>query len=455
MNLGNAYQHRALGLPADNFELAIRNYLDALTSFTTDRNRLSWSQTKMNLGNAYRRRIREDPTANLESAIQAHQEALAALTEEDRPDWAVTLLNLGDDYLLRRLHSKVENLNLAEDAYGKALKALRREEEPRRWAMAQMNLATVYSQKGNAENTKLAMQCYNDALGVLQPDQDPEKWIQAKFNLGSAYLHDFSPERNQSVESAIATYGDVLVQLKREERPAEWAITQNNLATAYRARAAGDPKDNLRLAVEYFRKALEIYTAEAWPRQHMQTQRGLADLFFAERRWREAADSFQEVMLTHRRLYRAASTLEARQTELRDVRYVPSALAYALAQEGDLRAALLAIEEGRARSLAELLALEEAPLDKLRPEDRVAFEEVREQIRQLLAEERLPEETPSRRSFLALSGELARAYAELDAITGRVQGYLPEFLPSARFETSPPPLPIAPWFTSWRRRPVV
>jgi CHAT domain-containing protein len=220
--------------------------------------------------------------------------------------------------------------------------------------------------------------------------------------------------------------------------PVAWATTQNNLANAYYSRIRGERAENLERAIAGYEGALQVRTHQAMPVEHRQTQRNLGNLALAEQRWPLAADAFQGALAAGELLYAIAATPEVRQAELREVGGLPAACAYALARQHEedgsaLPEAVVTLERNRARWLAESLALRSAKPATAPATLWQRFTETAAQIQQLQTEAQLPDDTPGKRAFLALSALLATARAELTAIIEEVRLYAPEFMPEPSF----------------------
>ena len=75
-NLGEAYRNGIRGHKADNLELAITSFENALSVRTRDIFPQDWAMTQNNLGLAYVERIRGHKADNLELAIADYENAL-------------------------------------------------------------------------------------------------------------------------------------------------------------------------------------------------------------------------------------------------------------------------------------------------------------------------------------------------------------------------------------------
>src|SRR5690606_2536254 len=109
-----------------------------------------------------------------------------------------------------------------------------------------------------------------------------------KNNLALAYTDRIQGERVDNLECAIKHYQLALEVRTREDFPVDWAETQNNLGFAYADRTCGEHGDNLKHAIHHYQLALQIRTRETNPINHRMTLNNLANLYFDDKRWREA-----------------------------------------------------------------------------------------------------------------------------------------------------------------------
>jgi hypothetical protein len=83
--LGCAYYYRLRGNRADNLDLAIDCYREALKVRTRESFSNEWATTRNNLGVAYLYRINGAETDNIEEAIRHFRAALEIYTPEQFP----------------------------------------------------------------------------------------------------------------------------------------------------------------------------------------------------------------------------------------------------------------------------------------------------------------------------------------------------------------------------------
>jgi len=137
-------------------------------------------------------------------------------------------------------------------------------------------------------------------------------------------------------------------------------------------------------------------------------------------------------------LYLAAATDVARQAELAQGRDLVPNAAYCSARLGHREAAVVQLEVGRTRALAEVLARDRAALDRATPADRAAFVAARERIDALEGEARatgadaaLAAGGAPGRPFTAISDDLRSARQGLAEVAARIRTYISDFLPTA------------------------
>ena len=474
--LGLAYQNRIDGDRADNIEKAIVYYQETLSVFTKAEQPRKWAQTQASLALAYEKRVHGERRANLERAIDCYQEALQGYTKAGSPgQLAAVQVNLGIAYRNRINGDRADNVDRAIFHYEQALKAYTKDSDPFGWGIIQINLATAYSDRvrgdreenleqaivhskkalkvytkspeqwanaqdnlahayrfrirgEKAENLEQAISHYEQALQVHTKADFPFEWAMTNSGIGVAYLWRVYGERADNIETAMSYFTKALEVYTPANWPTEWAMTQNNVALAYSDRIRGTKEENLKQAIATYQKVLKIHTLTTTPNMHRQTQRSLGALCFRERRWPEAYMAYSSALRANKLLYQASGTTEARQLELQEVRSLPIRAAYCLAELGRFSEAVETLEQGKAQALAEALARQEALLERASAEDKKAFTDARERIREFEAEARVIGQ-PGVRDFLAISKDLGQARSKLSETIERIRTDMPDFMP--------------------------
>ncbi len=167
-NLGAAYWDRIFG-EAQNIELAIASYTNALEVRTKDAFPQDWAMTQNNLGIAYPNRIFGEKAQNLELAIASYTNALEVRTKDAFPqDWAMTQNNLGIAYPNRIFGEKAQNLELAIASYTNALEVRTREAFPQNHAETLCNLGLTYQKAQRLTDAYTTFHCAIETVELLR-----------------------------------------------------------------------------------------------------------------------------------------------------------------------------------------------------------------------------------------------------------------------------------------------
>ncbi|MDB9312702.1 CHAT domain-containing protein [Spirulina sp. CS-785/01] len=348
-----------LGNRADNLEIAIICYQNALEIHTFEAFPYEWARIKNNLGIAYKNCIRGERKENIEIAITCYQNALKVRTREAFPyEWAMTQNNLGNAYLYRIRGERGENLEKAISAYEAALEVRTREAFAYKWAMTQNNLgeAYLYRIRGErGENLEKAITCYKNALEVRTREAFHQDWATTQNNLGNAYSDRIRGERGENLEKAISAYEAALEVRTREAFAYKWAMTQNNLGNAYWRRIRGERADNIEEAIRSYRAALEVRTPTALPLDCLDTARNLGNLGYNLQNWEIAIEGYNQAILAIEQS-RYWATSEATKRELiANSLDIYEKMVQACINHQDYPQALLTVERSKSRTLIELL----------------------------------------------------------------------------------------------------
>ncbi|MBN1322741.1 MAG: CHAT domain-containing protein, partial [Methanotrichaceae archaeon] len=229
--------------------------------------------------------------------------------------------------------------------------------------------AAAYSNRirgDKAENIERAINHYQEALKIRTLETFPVEWAMTQNNLAAAYSNRIKGDKAENIERAINHYQEALKIYTLEAFPVEWAMTQNNLAAAYSNRIRGDRADNIDLAINHYQEALKKYSPMAHPHRSRSAAGRLGRLLIQLQRWSEAANAFDLAMDATTNLYRGSVSNTSREGELREAGDVYHLAAYSLARSGQFKDAVVALERGRARGLAESLARNRADMERLK-----------------------------------------------------------------------------------------
>ncbi|MBK8985340.1 MAG: tetratricopeptide repeat protein [Chloroflexi bacterium] len=433
-NLALAYADRIRGDRAKNIEQAIAAYQDALQVMTRATMPVDWATTRNNLALAYGNRIRGDRAENIEQAITAYEEVLQVRTRATMPvDWATTMNNLAIAYSDRIRGDRAKNIEQAIAAYQDALQVMTRATMPVDWATTRNNLALAYGNRirgDRAENIEQAIAAYEEVLQVRTRATMPVDWATTMNNLAIAYGNRIRGDRAKNIEQAIAAYEEALQVMTRATMPVEWAMVTMGLATAYADRIRGDRAKNIEQAIAAYEEALGIQTVELLPADHQRTQRNLGNLLFGEQQWLAAKTAYAGAVQAGQFLLDTAYTEAGRQAEVRQAAQLFAHSAYCLWQLRQPTAALQQLEQGKTRLLNQTLALGDVNLTDLSPVQQNTMQTLRQAVRNLEGEMRLPPDTPARRDDRQLADLLRDARARLSQQIEAVRAEHPDFMPT-------------------------
>jgi CHAT domain-containing protein len=368
-NLANAYLERRAGKSADNVEKALGLLENALGVLTEEEYPLDRAAAAHSLGNAYLRRGYGERANNVEQAIVFYSEArdAFALRQADHEE-AVTRFNLAAAYLQRILGDPEANAGLAIpdlEAAELLFGALGMIEE-RAAALTGLGIAVAVRATGEpGAAAKLAIGYHEAALRALgERDAWPGSWAVIQNNLGTVYLERGGPRRHEDLTSAIACFTDALA-CGAGRSSLEQAMTRSNLGTAYAERARDSRDDDLRQAIDHLKGALESFADTGLPFYQRATGQSLGDAYARLGNWNEALAAYEGALAAADTLYVTSFSSSARQAELSETPALHRNAAYAAAKVGQRERAAVIAERGRARSLGDARARDQAELGQI------------------------------------------------------------------------------------------
>ncbi|MGG6239686.1 CHAT domain-containing protein [Nodosilinea sp. AN01ver1] len=457
-SLGNAYVQRIQGSRAENIEQAIILYDQALSVRTFDAFPQDWAMTQNGLGCAYNRRIKGDRAENIEQSLLCYQKALEVYCKTSRYDQALTQNNLAFAYWQRLRGSRSDNLEKAIEAYDQVLQILSEQGNynSEKWAITQQNLSNAYSERlqGNrGDNLEKAIEACQEALKIYNCQDYPENWATTQNSLANAYMYRLKGDYKSNLERAVLAYREALKVYTNTDFPEDWAMVQNNLAFAYWQQSKGHLSDKLELAIAAYRQALEVYTFNTFPNECRRTARYLGNLYFDQQNWLQSAKASCRAIRAAEVLYQSCILPDSKVSELTIADGLMSHCAYALARIKHLKAAVLVLEQHRARGFSEALDRDRTNLDSLRDQNETLYTQYKNITQQLRNLEDLQRDrmVSADRHIITpedLRNEATRLRAELTITLGQIRkqpGYetfltLPTFADVQKASTPDSPL---------------
>ena len=438
-DFGNLIQQFPLGNQILNLEMGIVSYEQALKVYNLEVFPEQWAIVQNNLAVTYNNRIRGERAENLERAIASYEQALQIRTLDAFPEqWATTQNNLASAYLYRIRGERAANLERAIVFYEQTLQVYTSDVFPEQWARTQNNLANAYLSRiygEQAANLERAIASCEQALQIYTSDAFPEEWAKTQNNLANTYVYRICGERAENLERAIACCDKALQVYTCEAFPQDWAMTQNNLANAYSKRIRGERADNLELAIACYEKAMQVYTREAFPDKCRQAARNLGDLYFGDTNWSKAIAAYQVAAAVNEDIYQESISYDGKGDNLKAAANLSRNLAYAYANLDNHQAAVLTLEQSRARGLSETIDRDRANLSHLPTLDQnlhLEYQGITQELRNLEYQQRDRIATIDRNSVLTeafpkeakkLREELKKTIAQIRQVPG-YEGFL-------------------------------
>jgi CHAT domain-containing protein/tetratricopeptide (TPR) repeat protein len=438
VTVATAYRDRQAGDRARNLQQTIEHGELASQVYARDTDPEEWAKTQLLLARAYNLALHGDRVQNIERAIEHGDRALDVYTRNAFPEeYAAARTELGEAWRQRLRGDPEENLATAISQLDQALEVYTRDRHPYGWARCHHGLGSVYLEilrrgaRAPSEAATQAVQHFERALEVFTRDAYPDRYAETQLNLGLG-LSVSGSEGNQPehIEEAIARLRQALELTARETNPERWAALHTNLGMAYRDRFRGDRSGNRRSAAEHLRLALKVLSPDVFPARYRTTFEGLGRLYFDDAAWSEALAAFEQAIRAGDLLLTGAYTERGRQEEAGETSRLYTAAAWCLLELGQPGQALQRLEAGKARLLAEALALRDIDLTGLAEADRAALVLAREQVRALEARMRLDLTEPAGGGDPDLAERLRIARTELVRRTDAIRREHPDLLPT-------------------------
>jgi CHAT domain-containing protein/tetratricopeptide (TPR) repeat protein len=431
-NLAMAYRERAGGDRQQNLELARDHSERALEVWTREAYPYEWAQIQHNLGTVYYERVQGERADNLEQAIAHYRQALTVHTRESYPrDWALTSNALGAALHTRVAFDRVEDRIEAFQSLQGALSVWEQVDDPFHLAECLNMLGAVQLEEAAAEvpgAASVAVSYLERALAIYTSERYPERRAETQSNLGAAYA-ELSASRPEYRALAIEQLRLALSMLSRERQPHKWAEVAGNLAAALvgsQGLQPGGDEEPLSLLTQ----ALAVHRLEEVPAQHRRTQSHIGHVHFTAGRWSPALRAYSGAIEAGNELFRAAYTPAGRRAEVAEVALLYARSAWCLLQLGRPDEALVRLEAGKTRQLAESLALNVGGIASLPERKGTEIASARTRVRQLEASLSADPIAADPGAATALSSELRLARDDLKRLIESCRHDHPEFMPA-------------------------
>jgi hypothetical protein len=384
-----------------------------------------------NLGNALSERyLRAGDLADLWQAIVAWQQAVD-LAPIDAPDRGLWLNNLGKGLLARYTRTgNMADLNQAIEKFQEATQRIPPDSPDR--ASLLNNLGSALNDRhtslGNQADLDDAIEAYQQAVSLM-PLNSPDRAV-VLSSLGTGLRDRYVRTGDLADLSQAITACQQAVELMPEGSPNR-AGCLTNLGTGLHDRYArtGDPAD-LQQAIKAYQEAcnlgLRIHVESA-----LITSRVWGKWSLERQEWEEATEAFGYGIQAIEQLTAVQLSRSGKEAWLREAQPLPASAAYAYARCEQFTQAVIAIENGRARLLAEALERHRADLERLKTSGHTQeyewYQDTASRVARLDSDE-------IRQENLDLVAEQRAARTELDAAIAairRVPGYKEFFQPPA------------------------
>jgi len=337
-----------------------------------------------NLGTGLQERYeRTGDLEDLHEAIRIYQQAVNG-TPEGSPQRPGIVNSLGAGLLVRydRIH-KIADLLHAITIFRQAvdLSPETAIDRPLYLDALGSGLHTLYLRTGILVYLENALLVLRQALSST-PKGSPDRPARSN-NLGTAFRARYHAPNGKpaQLQQALAAYKQA-VSLTPRNAPAR-PLYLINLATALRDLydASRDPAHR-KHAIRAYQRACRRGLAVAFE-QALTSSRRWGEWALDRRAWKEAGEAYDLGLMAIDALFRTQLRRVSKESWLRDAQGLHSYAAYARAWRGDLSGAVMALEQGSARMLAEALAFETTDLqalEKTRPDLVKRYRDVRQRL---------------------------------------------------------------------------
>lgn len=401
--------------------------------------------------------------ADLDAAIAVYRDVIRELPPENLY-WTRAQIDLGGA-LIRRF-VLLKNPSDIDDAIAAFNKALQRvEPNGPEWATIQNNMGTALSERYKArqqlDDLNASIAAYRAAIGATPPNT--WDWATRQSNLGSALHERFQRwKRATDLDKASDVQTRVVSNLNEASNAQARAVSDLNEAIDAHGKAVSATQEDtyawaayhlqfsaaLQSRYELFsrpedaeaifaacQKAYNFFRAGRWPEHALLATQNLAAVYTMRKAWAQASEILLEGVQLINSLYRRQLLDQDREGWLARAAHIYRRAAYALARAGRLQEAVVVLEQGRARGLADALHRDQASLEHVRtadPEAYALYTRAAERFRELQRRERQERlesagvgtaqgQPTTAGKQPALRAEMAEAQAAMDTALARIR----------------------------------
>ena len=392
----------------------------------------TWSNGLSNLGVGLAERYaRTGDLADLDAMVAAYQAAVDGVPREvpDRPH-LLSLLGVGLSDRFERT-SRLEDLEAALVALKAAVETAPAGHSRRPGYLNNLGkgLSDRYERMRRPEDLEASLGAFLQAVNAM-PVGSPDR-RRYLSNLGASLATRYERfGRPDDLDASIVAYQQAVdaAPIGSPDRPRYLGNLGGGLARRHRQ---SKRRDDLDAAVAAYAESCELGLAHA-PSVALSSAWSWANWAASRQAWSEAARAGVVGLHAIQMLYETQLLPGAKETWLREAQGLPTLTAYVLARSGDDRAAVEALEHGRARLLIEALSRDRADVTRVQTLDPSAFAAYTQaawQLRQLELRDRA-DRTAERSPGLLASGafqeQARRARESLNDAIARIR-QLPGF----------------------------
>ncbi len=430
--LGVVYTTRIRGRRADNIERAIEHFNNAIDVHRRINQNDDLATALNNLATAYGRRIVGDRAENIELAIKCGENALQVCTPNySSEEKAKILVNMGVAYFDRLYRIRPENIEKAIELYSNALELVKGMRNPLFKAKIQMNLGNAYGIRVHDRNhIETAIKFYGEALkGLVNESGSRQLVALINSNLAGALVKRSKGRAMTNYEKAIHHCDLALKVFTRKSFPSRWATTNHILGIAHWQLAKDNKPFAPENAINCLKSALRVHRSDRFPHECRRLLNDLADIYFEREEWKLACKAFKEAIKVGENLLIDSYSYTGRQYQAGQNSMIYSQLAYCFARLGKFDEALITLDQGKTRVLAEALTVGATELNSLPASLLAKLEKTLKNVNDIEIEHQLPTDTPERRSDQELASLLHEKHLALNKVKDRIRRQYPEIFP--------------------------